>query len=549
MNFLIQDSNAEKANSAKKLLRKYAKKYDNDETAAVFFAEDAACVGDQYHILVDDGVICIRANTTVGFNCGVGYLLRHQQDCIENQSVSMASNFRAVYFATHFFNYYHEAPIEELCEYLESLALWGQNTLCIWFDMHHYDSITCEDAQVMIDRCRRMFVKARELGMKTSLTHLANEYYKGAPKALLAQNSTESGKYFRALCGFFGMELCPSSQMGEAYLLRSFDELLSCFDDVGIDYIMLWPYDQGGCTCDACYPWGGNGFYQIAKKKTEIAKRHFPMIQTIYSCWMFDAFTNGEWDAALDIIQRDGDWIDALMVNIHSPLPQRLSDISKPIVSFPEISMTYAVPWGGFGCNPYPRLLSQQFQKTGSLTRGGALYSEGIFDDINKVVSLMLMQNAYLDPCEIIREYCAYHFSADYADAITDILMRLETTLPRRTLVSGVIHCDYPSGKPSEVHTYVIENGNAIEAIAHDMMTVDNQVPDEIRNSWRYRQVFLRAIGDRELFRNNGVPNETTDAIYSDLVEMYHSKNAFYFVAPITRKSIMENRGNGNGVS
>lgn len=549
MNFFIQDSNTEKADSSKKLLRKYAKQYEKEDLVAVSFVEDAECKGDQFRICVGDGDICIYAGTTVGFNCGVGYLIRHQHEHIENQVVSMASDFRAVYFATHFFNYYHEAPIEELCDYLESLALWGQNTLCIWFDMHHFASIVDREAQEMIERCRQLFAKAKALGMKTSLTHLANEYYKGTFGELLAQNSTESGKYFRNLCGYFGTELCPSKTEGEQRLLRSFETLLSCFAEVGLDYIMLWPYDQGGCTCDACYPWGGNGFFRIAKKKSEIAKRHFPDISMIYSCWMFDAFTNGEWDAALDAIQNDGDWIDALMVNIHSPMPQRLSEIAKPILSFPEISMTYAVPWGGFGCNPYPQLLSRQFQNNSFLIRGGALYSEGIFEDINKVVSLALMQDASLDPSEIVREYCAYHFSPDCADAMTDIIMRMETTLPRRTLINGIVHCDYPSGKPEVLHTYEILYPDAVQSIACDMLVIDSRLSDDIRNSWRYRQIYLRAIGDWALLRNNGVPNAETDAIYAELVEIYHAQKAFYFVAPITQKSIMENYGNGNGVS
>lgn len=548
MNFLIHDTRLQKAGSAIKLLFKYAKVHDSDRTAVVSFAEEPDCSGDSYRISVNGDSICIYANTIVGFQCGAGYLLRHQHERIDNQDVLMSSDFRAVYFATHFFNYYHEAPIDEIGDYLESLALWGQNTLCIWFDMHHFASLSDREAQEMIERCRRLFAKAKALGMKTSLTHLANEYYKGAPGELLAQNSTESGKYFRNLCGYFGTELCPSNTEGEVRLLSSFDALLTCFAEVGVDYIMLWPYDQGGCTCDACYPWGGGGFFRIAKKKAEIARQHFPEIRIIYSCWMFDAFTNGEWDAALDAIQGDGDWIDALMVNIHSPLPQRLSEVSKPIVSFPDISMVYACPWGGFGGNPYPRLLSQQFQNSRSLVQGGALYSEGIFEDINKAVSLELMRDASLDPKQIVREYCAYHFSPDCADAMTDIIMRMETTLPRRTLVGGTVHCDFPSGKPVVPHTYELLNPDAVQGIAHDMLTVDRMLPDEIRNSWRYRQIYLRAVGDLALIRNHGVPNAETDAIYAELADIYHARNAFYFVAPITRKSIMENRGNGNGV-
>jgi len=44
---------------------------------------------------------------------------------------------RAVNFATHFHNFYHDAPVEEVQRYVEELALWGRNVLVARFDMHH----------------------------------------------------------------------------------------------------------------------------------------------------------------------------------------------------------------------------------------------------------------------------------------------------------------------------------------------------------------------------------------------------------------------------
>ena len=43
-----------------------------------------------------------------------------------------ACEFRATYYSVHFFNWYHKAPTAELEEYLESMLLWGYNTIiCI----------------------------------------------------------------------------------------------------------------------------------------------------------------------------------------------------------------------------------------------------------------------------------------------------------------------------------------------------------------------------------------------------------------------------------
>ena len=46
-----------------------------------------------------------------------------------------------MYLATHFRNFYHRAPIQEVEAYIEDLALWGYNAITVWFDRHHYSSI------------------------------------------------------------------------------------------------------------------------------------------------------------------------------------------------------------------------------------------------------------------------------------------------------------------------------------------------------------------------------------------------------------------------
>lgn len=42
-------------------------------------------------------------------------------------------------------------------------------------------------------------------------------------------------------------------------MLQWFDEEFEAFGEVGIDNAWIWPYDQGGCACERCNPWGGYG--------------------------------------------------------------------------------------------------------------------------------------------------------------------------------------------------------------------------------------------------------------------------------------------------
>ena len=60
---------------------------------------------------------------------------------------------RGMYFATHFNNFYHSAPIEKVYEVVEDLALRGCNSLLVWFDMHHFDSMQDAGAQSLAKRC------------------------------------------------------------------------------------------------------------------------------------------------------------------------------------------------------------------------------------------------------------------------------------------------------------------------------------------------------------------------------------------------------------
>ena len=76
-------------------------------------------------------------------------------------------------------------------------------------------------------------------------------------------------------------------------------------------------------------------------------------------------------------------------------------------------------------------------------------------------------------------------------------------------------------------------------------MAVHRELPKVVRENWRYIQIYTRIVGDAALVENDGIPSQVSDEIFSKLVKIYHAENAFYFVSPVTRKSIMENRGEG----
>ena len=92
-----------------------------------------------------EGVIRVLGNDQRGLLYGVGKFLRTSR---YDQGGFTAGTWRGtsvpekevrgIYFATHFHNFYHVAPIEDVQRYVEDLGLWGYNTLMVWYDMHHF---------------------------------------------------------------------------------------------------------------------------------------------------------------------------------------------------------------------------------------------------------------------------------------------------------------------------------------------------------------------------------------------------------------------------
>lgn len=92
------------------------------------------------------GGVRITGQSAQGLVAGVGKFLRtsrYDQGGFtpgEWRGTSVPTRHaRGIYFATHFHNFYHEAPIPEIERYVEDLALWGLNELVVWYDTHHFN--------------------------------------------------------------------------------------------------------------------------------------------------------------------------------------------------------------------------------------------------------------------------------------------------------------------------------------------------------------------------------------------------------------------------
>ena len=91
---------------------------------------------------------------------------------------------------------------------MEELALWGTNTLCVWFDMHHFNGIGDPAAQAMLKRLNAVLGAARRIGMKTAAVFLANEAYANSPESVRADWTAGHDGYFREPGGHYHVDLC-----------------------------------------------------------------------------------------------------------------------------------------------------------------------------------------------------------------------------------------------------------------------------------------------------------------------------------------------------
>lgn len=507
------------------------------ENAAYTFtlAVDSTLNDDRYTVVPDGGTVAFTAANDCALHAAVGrYLTESRFDgnggfwaYQKKIDFTPAKPLRGMYFATHFHNFYHNAPVEEVFEVIEDLALRGCNALLVWYDMHHFRSIDQPESVELITRLKAFMRYAKQIGMKASMTMLSNEGFDSSPVELRASFLVENG-YHTKPDGIYEREICPSKPGGIEEIIRERREVFNAFADVKPDYVCYWPYDQGGCTCPDCTPWGANGFLRILPRFIELLNEVLPGTRLILSTWYFDRFISGEWDAFWKkLIAGEVQGFDYIMSFFHDGvLPECIRRDGIPdgvkFIDFPEISMQGCRPWGGFGANPLCRFIDRTNMGSGHLYHGGYPYSEGIFEDINKYIMLSYYNGETLIAHDAVTNYARFEFCCDDT-ALVDAIERSETALPRGT--------DYNS------YRFEISDTSDIEYVYETLTAYDAKLPDGIRKTAKWRMMYLRAVIDHELLKNDFDPSGSERCIEAarELCGIYHtSPETLRWVCPPT---------------
>jgi len=487
----------------------------------------------------------INGHNERGLLYGVGKLLRdahyadgHFELGSWRGTSTPEKKVRGIYCAVHFYNYYHCAPLEEVIAYVEDIALWGFNTIAVWYDMHHFTSIKDPEAVEMIERLKHILSAAKDIGLMTSLIVLGNEAYANSPVELRAEWTEGNGYRSGGLGSHYHVELCPSKPGARELMLRWKQEVFEAFSDIGIDYVCMFPYDQGGCTCADCKPWGGNGFLKVASDGAELARKCLPDVKVILSAWLFDYFTSGEWEKLSELLERDRSAFDYVMWDYNTTCDTGTDFIvdrylttngvpgGLPLIGFPEISMFATQPFGGWGANPQPGYIQSIWDQAGAIFAGGFPYSEGIYEDMNKIICSQLYWDSDMTAEEAIRAYISYEYSATMVDEIARAVNLMQATYIRTITTWG------------EAARFVIQSTDGIDETYEILSKVDQNLDLKVRQSWRWRVLYLRALIDYELLHHHFSVSDRCEEALVELERMYYAEHAASAVAPATKRAL-----------
>ncbi len=394
--------------------------------------------------------------------------------------VTPACPLRMVYFSIHFFNFYQMASKDELRDYLESLLLWGYNTFHATLPRinaeNEKDPVFTEKAALLRD----LYQIAKTYGMKTSLAVGSNQGFKNASHEFDADMSFNLD--YR---GNLGRNLCIHKPGAMEYLRDMWRAELECFRDIGMDYVTCWPYDEGGCGCAQCRPWGANGYLDMVNAVKETARSVFPNVQVIVSTWAFDMPNDeGEYAGLYRRLGKDLAWLDYLLIDAHGDFPKYpLTHTAKtPIINFPEISMWGLAPWGGFGADPLPERYQKIWDSSKHILSGGMPYSEGIYEDISKVQFAGYYWHPDQHYSEILAEYIRFEYDENVVEDTLE-LMRL-------------IEINHAHIGNEEMPDMAVATKAAALA-----KKIDARLSERAKNAWRWRILYIRAMLDEKRYR------------------------------------------------
>ncbi len=180
--------------------------------------------------------------------------------------------------------------------------------------------------------------------------------------------------------------------------------------------------------------------FALLEKQTALLHKYHPKAQM----WMSPQSFSEQWFAEFyDLMKQEPKWLSGIVcgpqtreeyMTLAAKLPKRYAlrnypDITHSLHSqfpVPDWDVAFAVTEGRETINPRPTQERAIFRKYMDFGEGFLTYSEGVNDDVNKIVWSGLGWNPDTPVVETLRDFGAYFIGEDYRDSFAQGLMALE---------------------------------------------------------------------------------------------------------------------------
>ena len=466
-------------------------------TLTVRFVMDAAIPGENADVNVKDGRATVAAGRFRGLVHGAGVLLRrirygHGTFTLADGSCAFAPKkaLRMMYFARHFHNWYHHATAEMLTEYIDDLVLSGHNafTFVYAYPTFNRADATAEELKRFADASKKAYDRVHALDCGVRVSGGSNQAPKNTPEKFRGTPNSDPKR------GNAGFNVCPAKPGAWEYLLDYRKLQLKELEGVKADYVGYWPFDEGGCECETCKPWGGNGYLKLIERYAPVNEAAFPGAKTIVSTWTFH---DDDW-AGLYKWLETYDGVDYILADSHTDFPKYPLEhpVPKniPIVTFPEISMWGRDFWGAYGATMMPRRFERLFRQAERVSGGFVTYSEGRYEDVNKEIVVGLYVDPSASPDNLLRSYAAFYLPGTDPEDFVRLCGLLEDNhvFPGNHYRPDFSDVPEDSAELAAYRRRAAETCRLAEKMAGELLP-------SFRQSWRWRLVFLRTVIDREI--------------------------------------------------
>ena len=492
---------------------------------------DGSLDGEKATVKVSGGVAEVRGGRFRSLIFGTGVLLRSMRYgagaySLEDGEYSFdpAAAIRVAYFARHFDNWYLRSSADELLEYIEDLALWGINGICAQLDYPEVDAAKASPADRAVFAAASAAIAGRVAALDMDLVTFGgnNCAPSNMPEEFRAVKDPKGSR------GADQFNVCPEKPGALEYLESIRRDYIKAIEGLPVSGFLYWPFDEGGCACEKCAPWGGTGYVKLMERFCGMNKAASPGSKHIVSTWLF---RKDDWETFYPYLEKSGGWIDAIMVDgsgdfprypLEHPVPRGI-----PVVTFPEISMWGRFPWGGTGATPLSGRFDRLYRQCQSIAKGFYLYSEGIYEDANKVA----INGIYIDPkrkaTDVLADYAQWELPGADAGDFVSLCEKLEAIYETRKKTGskkgwrGEVVANYLR----EEEPAVLERRLAVAREAAALADrIDASIIPSMRMAWRWRQIWLRAKIDEAIYAARDVRTPAAIPYYAELVNIYHAR-------------------------